>query len=411
MIFKTRYEYSGGWYTTFTSGDGRLSASTHMTWSQLLSLCNPGGQLDTYDGKPVQRRVSKARARRFAEYLIDRITNEKRFVIPPLILTILPPSHSDLVEMGLDPFDKELDKFPYEPTRNELREARLMKRSTVVVNDGQHRVLGIRMAFDIMRKKIKDEKDRKAKNRLKLLTADMERNDICAQVHVCFQAEEMQQLFADINANASKPSRSISLFFDKNNEFNDSVAKLILESDVLRDRVDLEKNMPSGKSDKVFGFAGLVSMINELWPAHPKGKGLDHCQFQLTLAVFDTLAPLWNYGTPEQMRDAGITPHLVFLKGLMRFCSDLMAEDLEHFTVRLEDSLLSIPTTRDDYLHRCVDMNGRLLTKPVNECLVSSRLKTIFGMKLSPVEYSAERDLKAQLKQLEDAAKQQQGER
>lgn len=402
MIYKTQYEHSGGWYTTIGTGDGRLTALTYMTWFQLNSLCNPSYKLSSYEGQMVQRSVSKARARKIAEYLVERIERQERFVIPPLIMTILPPSYKDLEEMGLD---IDADKYAYPPSTRELQEAAVMKRSIVVVNDGQHRVMGIRMAFDIMKKRIAAEKDRTEKNRLKRLFEDMSRNDIAAQVHVCFQAEEMQQLFADINSNASKPSRSISLFFDKQDAFNDSVAKVILRSDVLRDRVDLERNTPSGKSDKVFGFAGVVTMLQELWPAKPKGEGLSLGEIEITLAVFDTLAPLWNYGTPEQLREATITPHLVFLKGLMRFCSDLMAHDFEHFTMNLEGFLLTIPTTRQDYVHRCVDMNNRLLTKPVNECLVSSLLKTLYGLELSPVEYRAERELKAQLRQLEDAAK------
>lgn len=111
MIFQLKHKADAGKYITMSSGDGRLAAMVLFTWDQLMSLTNPSNQFEYFEGKKVQRRLNKARARKFADYMYERMVNKERFVIPPIVLNVLPPGSEWYEKKGKEP--PEQMELPY----------------------------------------------------------------------------------------------------------------------------------------------------------------------------------------------------------------------------------------------------------------------------------------------------------
>lgn len=69
--------------------------------------------------------------------------------------------------------------------------------------------------------------------------------------------ERSQQMFADLNKNALKPSKSLSILYDRRDSFSQFVVKLAGGIDVFRGRVDLEHTSIGNRNSKVFTLNGI----------------------------------------------------------------------------------------------------------------------------------------------------------
>ncbi|OES24245.1 DNA sulfur modification protein DndB [Alteromonas macleodii] len=80
--------------------------------------------------------------------------------------------------------------------------------------------------------------------------------------------ERSQQIFADINTNGVKPSKALSILFDRKNRFNALVIDAIKMANI-HDAIDYERAAPAKSSPKVWGVtavkkaAEVVLGINE----------------------------------------------------------------------------------------------------------------------------------------------------
>lgn len=394
MIFRTKYKRDAGRYMTYCSGDGYLSAVVLMEWRHLVGICSNKNRLDSFEGKPVQRSLNKARARKFANYLLERIRNKERFVIPPLVMTMLVPNLSWYSEQGQEWPDE--DEKIFSPNRGDAKKVKqvLPAGTTVIVNDGQHRIAGINMLFDMMRtsKKVK-------KKDLPLQTHDFDSNELVIQVQACFRAEEMQQVFADINANASKPSKSISLFFDNSNPFNLVVKQLVDSHIALMGKTDIEKNTVSGKSDKMFTIAGLTSAFRAFFPEKAKDEGLAEQEVTLLSEVLFEVNDLWQLmgKTAEEHRAYSLSTHAVYMKALFGAIRELVEVCPDSWKDILAGQ--GIPHRRDDksFLHRCVGPNGKVLADNRSMMLTRNVLKQYFELPLESEEVILENEHKAYL--------------
>jgi DGQHR domain-containing protein len=392
MIYRLRREVQiKKWLRALTGY--RSAELITFEWRDIGNLFPAHGRLHDYDGQIVQRNISRARVKKMADYLEERIFSDTRFTIPPIVLTILPPIRTSPDDDVRIPFT-QIEEGKIET---------LVEDSIVVINDGQHRVEAIRLFLSRMRDKKYMEKYTKEEKK-KAMMYDFERAELCAQAHCVFFAEEMQQMFADINATAQKPSKSITLFFDKANDFNSSVAKVIELSSVLQGRTDVQKNVCSGKSPHVFTMATVTAALRELFVDKGARDGLDDEEIQLAVDVLEKVSWLWDkevWSSAEAMREQSLAPHAVFLKGLMTFMRALVESGKF-------PEVLTIPWQRHGnkhMLHRCVDQTGKILAGAQNALLVSAELKNLNDYPLTPAERQVEAELQAQLKSMADMHK------
>lgn len=396
MIFRLKHALPGGRYMTFCSGDGRLCAVTELNWIDLVRICSPSNELTTFEGKPVQRRLNKARARKFAEYLRERILAKERFVIPPLVITVIGPNLTWYSDNGIE-WPKEDEKI-YEPVFDGVGKQTLPAGTTVVVNDGQHRVAGIRMLLEMARA----TKTRKKKDD-PFVGYHAGDNRLIAQVQACFNPEDMQQMFTDINGNMSKPSKSLSLFFDKSNSFNSAIAELIESHPVLVDRTDVDKNTVGGRSPMVFTMAGLVDAFRSFFYCKGIREGWSEEDSALASEVLHELSVLWQYDKrdirdPEELRERSCAPHTVYLKGLFLAVRELIGHDPENWKSILHER--GVPHMKNDpaLIDRCVASDGKILAGGHNAMLACAAIKKHLGLELHMSEQVAEMELEAKLR-------------
>ena len=83
--------------------------------------------------------------------------------------------------------------------------------------------------------------------------------------------EKSQQIFADLNKYARKPSTSLNILYDKRDTFGQFIVKMIKEIDIFKNRVDLENNSISERSAKVFSLSRITTATMKLF-SHKKIK-------------------------------------------------------------------------------------------------------------------------------------------
>ena len=76
--------------------------------------------------------------------------------------------------------------------------------------------------------------------------------------------QRSQQMFADLNRYAIRPSRSLGLLYDHRNEKAKLARLAIMKSDVFRDLVDLEKSSLAPRSRKLFTLSAFYNACADL---------------------------------------------------------------------------------------------------------------------------------------------------
>ena len=174
-----------------------------------------------------QRTISKARIPELKNYILN---NPKEYIFSSLTasvdggMTFMPAPH-------LGP-DGKMGRLYIDMTAKFL------------INDGQHRRRAIEEAL----------KDRPRIG--------------YESISIVFFADKglkrSQQMFADLNKNALKPSKSLNILYDHRDNFSQFVVKLVNNIEVFRNRVDLEKTSIGNRNTKVFTLNGIMDSTKKL---------------------------------------------------------------------------------------------------------------------------------------------------
>src|SRR5436305_3644958 len=73
-----------------------------------------------------------------------------------------------------------------------------------------------------------------------------------------------QQMFADLNRYAVRPSRSISVLYDHRDEPAELARRVVLQSPVFRDVVEMERSTLSMRSRKLFTLSAIYNATGAL---------------------------------------------------------------------------------------------------------------------------------------------------
>src|ERR1019366_6725636 len=162
-----------------------------------------------------QRTLNKSRVPEIANYVLN---NPKDYVFSAITASI----------------DSEVEFEPLSSKHNESRLGTLKvpMDAKFIINDGQHRRAAILSALEQ-----KPELGSETVSVVFFLDIGLERS---------------QQMFADLNRYAIRPSRSIGLLYDHRNDKAKLARLVIMKSDIFRDIVDLEKSSLAPRSRKLF---------------------------------------------------------------------------------------------------------------------------------------------------------------
>jgi len=113
-----------------------------------------------------------------------------------------------------------------------------------IINDGQHRRAAILAALE--------------------QKPELGSETIAVVFFLDFGLERSQQMFADLNRYAIRPSRSLGLLYDHRNDKAKLARLTIMKSDIFRDLVDLEKSSLAPRSRKLFTLSAFYNACADL---------------------------------------------------------------------------------------------------------------------------------------------------
>ena len=113
-----------------------------------------------------------------------------------------------------------------------------------IINDGQHRRAAILSALE--------------------QKPELGSETISVVFFLDIGLERSQQMFADLNRYAIRPSRSIGLLYDHRNDKAKLARLVIMKSEIFRDIVDLEKSSLAPRSRKLFTLSAFYNACADL---------------------------------------------------------------------------------------------------------------------------------------------------
>lgn len=188
-------------------------------------------QISIFDEKELppelraQRMLNKGRIPEMAHYILD---NPEDYVFSAITASI----------------DSEVEFEPLSPSETRLGMLKVPMDAKFIINDGQHRRAAILSALD--------------------QKPELGYETIAVVFFLDIGLERCQQVFADLNRYAIRPSRSLGLLYDHRNEKAKLARLVIMKSDVFRDMVDMEKSSLAPRSRKLFTLSAFFNACADL---------------------------------------------------------------------------------------------------------------------------------------------------
>ena len=229
-----------------------------------------------------QRTLNRSRIPEIAGYIID---NPDDYVFSALTVSI----DSDVV-------------FEPLPGQDKLGLLRVPMEARFIINDGQHRRAAIIEALD--------------------QRPELGHETIAVVFFLDIGLERCQQMFADLNRHAIRPSRSLGLLYDHRNDKAQLAKLVIMKSDVFRDIVDMEKSSLAKRSRKLFTLSAFHNACADL--IHGLATGDLSSDADLARTYWEAVAdhfPAWrqvlaNRLPASEVREGYIHSHGIALQAL-----------------------------------------------------------------------------------------------
>ena len=307
-----------------------------------------------------QRTLNKTRIPDMVKYLLD---NPKDYVFSALTVSV--GTEISFEDMGDAP-NLGILKVPMD--------------AQILINDGQHR--------------------RKAIEEALRENPDLGQDNLPVLFFVDEGLERSQQMFADLNKYAVKPSTSLGTLYDHRDESSDLARYLALEIPPFVGFTEMEKSNVSPRSNKLFTLSSIKQATKALFGKGNKDgfseeeKTLSIKYWQaVTEAIPDWQMMLNKEVSPAQLRQEYIHAHGVGLQALGLLGKQLLSEHPNDWETRLKE-LQSVDWRKanPDWIVRTMN-HGRISKSTTNINLTSNALKMKLGLALTPDEKALEKQL------------------
>jgi DNA sulfur modification protein DndB len=170
-----------------------------------------------------QRTLNKARIPDITSYMVE---NRSDYVFSSITASIDGEIQFEKLVAGGKTVDSD-----------EIGHLRVSMDAKFVVNDGQHRRAAIEKALEEY--------------------PDLGEETISVVFFVDVGLKRSQQMFADLNKHAVRPTRSIGILYDNRDPLSRLACDLVNEVDVFRNLTEMEKSSISNRSTKLFTLSGI----------------------------------------------------------------------------------------------------------------------------------------------------------
>jgi len=304
-----------------------------------------------------QRTLNKNRIPEMADYVLD---NPDDYVFSALTVSI----DSEVTFEAMEGQDK-------------LGVLEVPMEARFIINDGQHRRASIIEALE--------------------QRPELAYETIAVVFFLDIGLERCQQMFADLNRYAIRPSRSIGILYDHRNEKAKLAKLVIMQSEVFRDIVDMEKSSLAKRSRKLFTLSAFHNACADLIEGLAKGDLV--ADADLARDYWEAVAcqfPSWTQVRDGQMlssevREGYIHSHGIALQALANAGNALMKKYPKNWRKRLE-KLSQIDWSRGNaklWEGRAM-VGGRISKTSNNVTLTINALKSALGLPLEEEEQRIE---------------------
>ncbi len=307
-----------------------------------------------------QRTLNKTRIPDMVKYLLE---NPKDYVFSALTASV--GTSISFEEMGEAP-NLGVLKIPMD--------------AQILINDGQHR--------------------RKAIEEALKENPDLGQDNLPVLFFVDEGLERSQQMFADLNKYAVKPSTSLGTLYDHRDESSELARYLATETKPFIGFTEMEKSNVSPKSNKLFTLSAIKQATKALLSKGSR-DGFNEAEQQLSIQYWETVTkhiPDWQMMlnkevSPSQLRQEYIHAHGVGLQALGIVGKQLLSEHPNDWESRLVP-LQSVDWRKanPEWVKRTMN-HGRVSKSTTNITLTSNALKSILGLALTPEEKELEKQI------------------
>jgi DNA sulfur modification protein DndB len=309
-----------------------------------------------------QRTLNKARIPEIAKYILD---NPQEYCFSAITASVD-------CDVKFTPFSEK------EPGRN-VGKVEIGMSSILIINDGQHRRAAIEEALKMDPSKGSEK--------------------ICVVIFVDRGLKRSQQMFADLNKHAVRPSRSLGVLYDHRDPLSDLCRRVMTEIEVFRDMIELEKTSISNRSRKLFTLNSLYNANRSLLGKTKQSKAVTKKEEKICLEFWgETIKHFKDWEdaknrkiNPSELRKDYIHSHGVLLHALGNVGNSLLADHEKSWKEKLK-KLKDIDWSRKNtslWEGRAMS-GGRMNASPTNLLLTSAGIKKKLGIQLTVQEAELE---------------------
>lgn len=270
----------------------------------------------------------------------------------------------------------------FEPIGEEAKSARIgllhiSMKAQFIINDGQHRRAAIEMA-------IREEPD----------LAD---ESIAVVFFMDKELKKCQQMFADLNRYAIRPSKSLGVLYDHRDEAAELAREIAFKSEAFNGLVEMERSNLAMRSSRLFTLSAIYNATSVLL----EGMGTESFDEKVSIAAsyWDETAKYiqeWQNvknrkTTAGDVRRDFIHSHAVVLQALGGAGNALLKNGAKNWKTKLK-KLSEINWSRSNakqWEGRAM-IGGRVSKSQRNVVLTRNAIKAHLGLALSPEERRVE---------------------
>jgi DNA sulfur modification protein DndB len=305
-----------------------------------------------------QRILNKGRIPEIAGYILD---NPDDYVFSALTVSI----------------DSQVD---FEPlgAQDKLGILKVPMDAKFIINDGQHRRAAIISALE--------------------QRPELGHETIAVVFFLDIGLERCQQMFADLNRHAIRPSRSIGLLYDHRNDKAKLAKLVILKSKFFREIVDMEKSSLAPRSRKLFTLSAFYNACADLVEGLATGLLDDDAKFardfwEEVAGHFPAWAQVREGRMPaSEVREGYIHSHGIALQAIGKAGNALLTAHPKDWKKKLP-ALEKIDWSRANarlWEGRAL-IGGKVSKVTTNVTLTTNVIKLALGLSLSPEEEKVEK--------------------
>lgn len=309
-----------------------------------------------------QRAINKGRLPAITRYILD---NPKTYVFSSLTASI--DGKVTFIPVGDDQLGRKMGILS------------VPMNAKILINDGQHRRAAIERALEE--------------------NPTLKYETISIVFFVDSELLRSQQMFADLNRYAIRPTKSLGILYDHRDPMAKLAHDIANEVTVFRDMTEKAKSTISNRSRKLFTLSSIYQASKRLL-LKKDGEIVSDAEKKLAInfwTIVSNQIPDWHYAlerkvTPCELRSDYIHAHGIALQALAIAGSALVAEYPMDWGKRLQ-ALRKVDWSRNNaqlWEGRAL-VGGRLNKAENNIILTANVIKSTLNLTLSPSEEKVER--------------------